>query len=489
MNTTSTLVVLIAIFLPAVWYIYIAYGMRSELKSLDQFFPLTRFVKGDQYGRSTAAAGVSLATVILALVNLAPWVGIGLLVTVASYVAGFILLYLCVPTILRANPANETIQAFLGKAYGSGRVKQVAVLFSFIGYVSIFSMELLVGVTVLEPFMGDNVLIISFLYLLFILAYSCLGGFRAIVATEQWQIRFVVVAVLAMLAAIPMVAANSAASIDYSAIADKVLTTWGAPLTFTIGIIFMNLPAAISDSGSWQRLCATRSEEDAKQGIRKAIPLFIMIWGVLILGACFVAQTAISTGAFDPAKSSLMTFIVSTLAASGPLHLVVLFVFMLGLFAAMITTADSLLLVAAQMFAVDVMRLPSANVSDSAKIGKARLVLVLIAVLSFALFALFRFIKFDVVQLIFSIYGANLALFPSVVAALFLSKRLDLRHSAVAATLSIFAGFAAAWASAIYGKVSGTMDWLYNAPAMSFGASCLVFGALVVVPRIWRKRP
>lgn len=488
MNTISIAVVLLAIFLPAAWYIYLAYGMRKELHSLAQFFPLTKFVKGEEYGRSTAAAGVSLATVILALVNLAPFLGIGLLVTVGSYVAGFVLLYFCVPTILRANPDNDTIQAFLGRAYRSKSVTKVAVLFSFLGYTSIFSMELLVGVTVLEPFMGENVLAFSFLYLLFIVGYSVLGGFKAIVATEQWQIRFVVAAVLAMLAAIPMVASASPTAIDLSGITQKVLTSWAAPLTFTIGIIAMNLPAAISDSGSWQRLCATRSEEDAKRGIRKAIPLFILIWGTLILGACFVAQMAISTGMFDPAKVSLMTFVVSTLAGSGFVHMTVLFVFMLGLFAAMITTADSLLLVAAQMFAVDIMRLPSSEGSELAKVRKARIVLAAIAIISFILFAVFRAIKFDVVQLIFSIYGANLALFPAVAAALFFAHKFDLSRSANAAIVSVLAGFSSAWASAIYGKVSGSMDWMYNAPVVALVASCLSFGLLVALQSRRRRQ-
>ena len=148
---------------------------------------------------------------------------------------------------------------------------------------------------------------------------------------------------------------------------------------------------------------------------------------------------------------------------------------MLGLFAAMITTADSLLLVAAQMLSIDVLKLQSRDESEEKKINRARAILASIAVVSFSLFVLFKTIKFDVVQLIFSIYGANLALFPSVLAALFLGGRLNLPKSAIAATLSVVAGFSSAWISAIYGKLSGDMGWLYNAPVVALVASCAAF--------------
>jgi len=476
----------LAVLLPLLLYIYLALRVRKEISTLGDFFPLARFVKADEFGRSTAAAGVSLATVILALVNLAPFLGLGLFVTIASYVAGFVLLYLVAPTILRANPKNQTLQAYLGGAYESGSVKKVSILFSFVGYVSIFSMELLVGVTVLEPFMGENALFLSGLYLLFIIVYSCIGGFKAVVATEQWQIRFVIAAVLAMVAVIPMILVGQTSKVDLSAVANTVVNSWSAPLSFTIGIIAMNLPAAISDSGTWQRICATRSEEDARAGIRRAIPIFIVVWGTLIVGACFAAQVAIAGGSFDPGKGSLMTYIVTTLATGGAFHTAVLFVFLLGLFAAMITTADSLLLVAAQMLSIDVLKLQSRDESEEKKINRARAILASIAVLSFSLFVLFKTIKFDVVQLIFSIYGANLALFPSVLAALFLGGRLNLPKSAIAATLSVVAGFSSAWISAIYGKLSGDMGWLYNAPVVALVASCAVF--IIFSGRAWKTQ-
>src|SRR5687768_4792362 len=119
MNTISTVTVFAAILLPAVLYFWLALKERPNVRSISDFFPLTRFLNGEVYGRSTAAAGVSLATVILTLVNLAPILGVSLLVTICSYALSFVILYFCARRILRANPENETVQSFLGATYKS----------------------------------------------------------------------------------------------------------------------------------------------------------------------------------------------------------------------------------------------------------------------------------------------------------------------------------------------------------------------------------
>jgi len=488
MPLAATILVYGAIFLPCALYVWLALKERPHVKSLSDFFPLTRHLEGVAYSRSTVSAGVSLATVILALVNLAPFLGLSLLVTVGSYALSFVILRWAAATILEANPTNNTLQGWLGTAYGSNAVRMTALVFSFVGYISIFSMELLVGVTVLEPFMGKNVLAFAFIYLLFMIAYSLISGFRAIVATEQWQFRFVVVAVAVLVALVPVLATTAATPVSVGEVFGSLFNKWTAPWTFVLGIICMNVPAPFADAATWQRLCATRSVEDARKGLGRAVPWFVFIWGGLILCASLIAGIAIKTGAFDPTKGSLMTFIVSTLAQGGGLSLVMLFLFILGLFSAMITTADSLLLVSAQMFTQDFRRIqPNTNpAQDAHGMRVARTSLAVIAFLSFGLFVVFQWLKFDVVQLIFAIYGAHIALFPSVITALFFKKRFNVAQAAPAAWISTTLGFFGGWGVAIYGKYSGHTDWLYNGPAVSLIVSVVVFGACSI--HCWRSR-
>lgn len=479
-------VVLAAILLPAILYFKLAMAESRNVKSLDSFFPLTRFLDSGSYAHSTVASGLSLATVILALVNLAPFVGISLIVTIASYAAGFVVLFFAAPAILRFNPGNQTLQGFLGTAYESSLVKAIAVAFTFVGYISIFAMELLVGVSVLKPFLGNWALAFSMAYLLFIIGYSILAGFRAVVATEQWHFRFIIVGVAVLPMFLILLIARSTVNFSLSSISGEIFGTWAAPWSFVVGIVAMNLPAAISDSGTWQRLCSTRSDSHARKGLSSAIPWFLALWGSMIVFSCYISKVAMHSHSFDPAKGTLMDFIISSLAGGGVIGVLILGIFMLGLFAAMITTADSLLLVAAQMLVIDVMKLDKRKDSRANAVRLSRVVLAAIAVLSFVVFSILHLSKFDIVQLIFAIYGAQLALFPAVAAALFLQRWLDLKRACLAAVGSVAMGFGAAWGSAIYGKFFNHMDWVYNAPAAAFAVACAAF-LLLSIPA-WRKR-
>ena len=470
--TIQQIIVLAAILLPAALYLGLAVRENKRGLKISTFYPLSRFLPGGEFGRSTAAAGVSLATVVLALINLAPTMGLGLLVTIASYSASFVILYFAAPAILRANKDNATLQSFLGTAYGSAAVRYTALVFCLVGYGSIFSMELIVGVSVLEPIYPDSVLLTATLFLLFIITYSAVGGFRAIVATEQWQIRAVLVAVISLALFAFMLWTESRPDVA-TRVASDVFSSWNVGWAFCLGIIVMNLPAPISDAATWQRLCATRSEADAQKGLKHAILLFTFIWGTLIVAGTFIATFAQQAGTFDPASQTLMSFIIATLASGDAFALALLFAFTLGLFAALITTADSLLLICAQLISLDMLKLRESGTSRQPML-RARLVLVLIGLASFALFVLFRWLELDVVSLVFAIYGAQLALFPAAAAALLGSKLGRWRPGGTGAILSIAGGFAAAWASALFGRFGTDPNWLYNAPAVGLATSLLL---------------
>lgn len=489
MSSAAAWIVYAAVLLPCLLYVLLALREFPHVKSLSQFFPLTRYLENGAYSRSTVTAGVSLATVILTLVNLAPILGLSLFVTIASYAASFLVLRSGAGAILKANPTNDTLQGWLGRVYESDTVRLTALLFSFVGYVSIFSMELLVGVTVLEPFLGDRVLVFAVVYLLFMVAYSLIGGFRAIVATEQWQFWFVIAAVTVLVVSVPILALGAGGSISFSHIAAHLGTTWAAPWSFILGILCMNLPAPFADAATWQRLCATKTLEDARHGLAKAFPWFVFVWGLLILSASLISEIARQGYGFRPEAGTLMAFILGSLASGSTFLLILLFLFVLGLFSAMITTADSLLLVSAQMYTQDFRRFQASSSPDEERRGLfvARTSLLVIALSSFLFFAVFQALRFDVVQLIFAIYGAHIALFPAVAAALFLGARLDLARASCAAWVSTAVGFAGGWGSAVYGKLAGATTWLYNAPAVALLLSVVAF-TLLSLPSWARRR-
>ena len=236
----------------------------------------------------------------------------------------------------------------------------------------------------------------------------------------------------------------------------------------------MNLPAPISDAGTWQRLCSTRDTASAKRGLLQVAPFFAVLWAFLILFACYYWRVAASQG-FDASQGTLIAYIMNMLARSGPLFTMLLFLFVLGLFSAMISTADSLLIVAGQIFAIDILKLNPDSTEPQSIMRKARVAMGLIAILSFAIFTILHFLKFDVVQLVFAIYGAQLAMFPAVFFSLFFTKRIVLRKARFAAGASILGGFVGGWGSALYGKFSGVSNWLYNAPVTALVSGMAIF--------------
>ncbi|OVE73911.1 hypothetical protein BVX94_02225 [bacterium B17] len=480
----ANIAVFSAILIPAILYFYKSWKVQDEIEGLADFFPLKRTYTAGQFRSTTVAAGMSLATVMIAFLNLAPALGISLMISVITYCLSFVVLYFCAPAIMNANKDNLTIQAFLGKSYESNAVKKTALTFSLIGYLSIFSMELLVGVTVLTPFLGQWVLAFAVVYLVFLIIYSMISGYKAVVATDVWQLRFIILSIGALFVFLLMSLKRTELSLPFADMTKVIFSDWRAPLSFCAGITIMNLPAPISDAGTWQRLCAAKDVASARRGVWQVVGLFFVLWSALILLGNYFAVSGVFTPEYMQEQGSLLSAILSHMSNNGAISLIILFAFILGLFSAMISTADSLLIVASQVFSLDLLNLdPEAHKDDSLR--KTRIAMFCMAVLSFVIFLVFHLIKFDVVQLVFAIYGAQLAMFPSVLAALFLQKKLDLKKARPAAFGSIAGGFLLAWAFALYGKVNGSMNAQFYAPAAGLAGAIVVY--LIMSLPAWRK--
>ena len=386
---------------------------------------------------------------------------------------------------MEANPQNDTIQAYLGKIYKSPSVKYIALFFSLIGYISIFSMELLVGVTVLQPFLGEKVLAFAIVYLIFIISYSLMSGYRAVIATDRWQLRFIIIGLIALFS-LAIIHTQQAPDINVAMILSSIAKSWIPVWSFIIGIIVMNLPAPISDAGTWQRLCSTKDICSAKKGLLQIAPFFAVLWAFLVLFACYYWRVAATQG-FDATQEPLINYIMEVFTNSGHFFTLLLFLFVLGLFSAMISTADSLLIVAGQLFAIDIMKLNPMSVKPQPVMQKARISMAMIAILSFIVFTVLHFLQFDVVQLVFAIYGAQLAMFPAVFFSLFFARKISLPRARHAAGASILVGFFGGWGSAIYGKFSGASNWLYNAPVTALASGMVIF-IILALPALIAKR-
>lgn len=477
----GTIVALLAVIVSCTVYILIARREMKSVRSIADYLPLRRTLTAAQYRGTTVAAGMSLATVMIALINLGPIFGVSLLITVATYCIGFVLLLRFIDRIMQKNPENLALPEYVGRQYDSPGLGKVAGGFVFVGYLSIFAMELLVGVTIMEPFFPNAILAFAGVYFLFLVTYTWLSGFRGIVATDVWQLRFVwgSIAALAVFFVLGVVEQGATGLVEL--VQSEAFTTWQAPFSFCVGIAVMNIPAPLSDTSTWQRVCATQEPESVRRGLRGAIGSFAVLWGAIILLGIFLPVTRLSPefGSLPPIGQVLGTMGTST---SGLVQ-VLLFVFILGLFSAMVSTADSLLLAATHI------SLPSSKVRAiesgvGSPLRAPRLTMVAIASASFLLFLTFRMLGLNVLQLVFAIYGAQLALFPAVFLTLSKAQESNLTQARRAAALSIATGFVAAWGSAVYGRLSDNSDALFFAPVVGLvGAALVLFVGLIVSRR------
>ncbi len=483
MTSSAVATTALAILLPGLLYILVAVRANRHIRTIFQYLPLERFLPAHSVGATVVAAGMSMATVMVALLNLAPLIGGALFFTVITYTLGFLLLSFGVRRIMDQNPNNLVLQAFLGNAYESKAVHAFATVFTLIGYLSIFSMEILVSVTLLKPFFGDWIIAFAVVYLAFLLVYTGLSGFRGVVSTDKYQLGFILLS-LGALVAFMVVAVNK----DTSAIADHVgslLGNWKAPLAFFVGIGVMNIPAPFSDTGTWQRVCAASSPKVARRGLLGACVLFAIIWSVLIIGGIVLSGSTLVATHWNSQAEPLLSGILRTLGSGSGADLAILFVLILGLFSAMISTADSLLIAAAHVGLTGVRRHEQLLADPVSSLRYGRALVIALGLGSFVVFAVFHLIGLNIVQLVFAIYGAQLAMFPATAAALFFG-RLNLRAVRYFALVSIAAGFSTAWVAAIIGHLGNSMNMQFYAPALGLGAALLVM--LTGIPFSLRRR-
>lgn len=482
MSGPALVVVIAAVLLPGILYLRLAFRESRLIQTVEDFLPLKRYLSSRSVGATVVAAGMSMATVMVALINLAPFIGSALFITIATYAAGFVLLSFLTKRILDANPRNLVLQSYLSEAYGSGVLGFVATGFTVVGYLSIFAMELLVGTSILAPVLGSWTLAFATIYLGFLLIYSALSGYRGVVATDRWQLFFIILAVASLVAFVLWNYLTYGVSASFRSPAVHSLFSWKGSWAFVIGVTVMNIPGPLSDTGTWQRICSAESPKAARAGIRSAVILFVFIWCALIVVGCLHPTLRLLDGSWDATTTPLMTGIIDSLAGSGnPILLALLFLLVLGLFSAMISTADSLLLAAGQAALTGFRGTRWMNDATPAlALRRSRLWIIALGVGSFIVFLVFHLLSFNVVQLVFAIYGAQLALWPTTIATLIIRNPNDLRHLRTYAIASIAFGFLAAWGCAIWGQSTASANLQFYAPAVG-----LTTAILAMVPGVF----
>jgi SSS family solute:Na+ symporter len=487
---------LTATLVSVVVYLALGFSLGRRTKRLADHLPVTighqaRVASPAEFSASTVATTISLATVVLAFFELAPYLGTWLLWTVITTAAGIAVVRLAARTILRRMSAygehRPTLHEFLGREYDSSAVALVGAACTSLGFLGAFAVELTVGSRFLA-FLLPSVpfyLIVAALAAVS-LAYTSAGGFRAVIVTDRLQMKAIWLLLFALsLFYIVYIYTNGGLKANLAKIPPDVINfSWREGLwAFLIGIFIINVPTFLSDMSVWQRIAGTDSSESVFRGLWRSITGAGITWTLFALLACFVPIIATPVADENP----LLTLLHTLGSSSGVFGSVVLFACVLGLYGAMFSTASTQLVAVSHTIHLDIIRSGSRKrgeiMASAEEVRLSRILIVGAAAIAMAIVAILTAAGFSIADLIFAVYGAQLGLFPATILALYSSK-IGLRRLAPWALTAITLGFIFGWGCAGYGKHVEDSNLVFLAPAASLIISSVVLGIGMIYTRV-----
>ncbi len=484
--------------------VYISIGIIVGLKTrgIADLFPLAHSrrarVKNEaEFSSSTVATTISLATVVILLFQLGQFYGLWLFWTVITTAGGLLVVRLFAGRIwerMYKYDHRPTLHEFLGVEFNSDVLSYVGAVCTSLGFLGAFAVELMVGSKFLAGLVpGIPAWVVVVVLSLVSFSYTAVGGFRAVIVTDRIQM----VSIWLLLIAMPLfyiyhIATHGGWALNFEKIPPEVLNLSYRPglLAFLFGIFVLNVPTFISDMSIWQRIAGAQRHRTVTGGLWRGVFVAASTWGLFVILACFVFMILEPSEQINPLVS-LLDVIAST---KGFIASSVLFVTILGLYGAMLSTASTQLIAVSHTLYADIFsrfgkKTLKEKLDSKKELNISRLMLILAAIVSTILVQALSNAGFSITDLVFAIYGAQVGLCPLVISAL-LMEREQLRKLSIWAALAITAGFVTGWGTAIHGRFTGNTDLVFLSPVFSLiASSMLLFSGIAYhwQKSYWRK--
>lgn len=475
----------------------IGFFQHTKTKRLSDMIPLRRGREADvrseaEFAATTVATTISLATVVMAYFELAGFFGLWIFWTVLTTAAGLLAVRFIAGRIAeRLKEFGEripTLHELIGVAFNSRAVTITAAAATSLGYLGAYAVELTVGsrlFTSLVPGVPEWLAVVILATIGF--TYTAAGGFRAVVLTDRLQMAtiWIFIAALSVFYFLSIAHAGGLSAAVQALPESSRQITWPPGIgAFLVGVFFINVPSYVSDIGMWQRVSSSRHLDGLRRGLTRSAISASGSWALLALVAIAAPAVTRPTGDVHPLAGLLITIAQSPVVGA----VVVLFLVVAGLYAAMMSTASTMLVAVAHTAYEDVLQRGSHLTDDeradsSQHLRSARLLLVSAALLAVGIVELLSYAHFTIADFVFAIFGAQLSLFPAVCAALYLPSERLRKHSGWAIA-AISCGFFSGWGAALYGKLNHADTIVFLAPVVSLvTASILLLGVLLDAKR------
>lgn len=477
-------IVISALLLSFIIYLSIGFANWKHTKGLADMIPVvfgrTATVKThNEFSASTVATTISLATVIMAYFELSGYFGLWLLWTALTTSVGLAVVSKMSGRIwkkLSEYDHRPSMHEYLGTQFNSKSIALAGAFCTSIGFLLIYATELIVGSQFLArliPEIPEQITVVVLSIVGFL--YTVLGGFRAVIKTDQIQMKFIWVFIFIMLGFyVYFVWSHEGLSDNLQKLPSSMYDFSGRPglISFLFGIAVMNIPLFISNMSIWQRIAGAKNPEVVGKGLQNSVWGSFISWSLLALIAC-LAYMVVTPQSNVTLFTDLMTSISTTVIGR-----IVLFFTVLGLYGAMLSTASTNLIVVAHtiyedIYAAITKKELEMRVNSSRELVKSRVILIVCALGATGLVLGLKAIGFSIADLAFSIYGGGLALCPSIIYSIFKKKSFLFRIRSFAIA-SIIGGFMTGWSSAIIGKIFNLPDLIFLSPCISFGISLTI---------------
>jgi len=473
------------VFLTLVAYFYRGWSLRHSFSSIEDFFNYSRSIPPRLFSDTFIATNVTFTSIFLVVAatsyergNLTLWI-------IIAWILGLLLFRKVFPKISPFFDHGHTLHEFLGQRYNSQALRRLASISTIIVFLGTLGIEFW-GVVILLKGLGLVGSLAPFALAigvaLLTAVYTALGGFKAAVHTDRWQL-WLIVALTVIMYLVVFNVGGVLPSVDKPArialLASVVNpSTLFSDIVFAIAMLILFVPFNFCVMDMWQRCTATQGEDRLRAirsvGSWKTCVTFAVIFLVPILVG-LSARTVMSGASFS---NNILVFPEFLKQIAGPpwLRIPMLCVIYTGFFAALMSTADTLLINSVYSFMYDVLG-PIRRINFGAldKTAHRRTIAVFrFWVLVFALLAVpLIFIGLTVYQLVLAVFSSQIVLFIPIIYAIYRPQHAPARSRG--ACWSVVTGFLAAVICVNIGRLVDNPIVVDGTPVFAFVVSALVF--------------
>ena len=294
MFTTPETLAIGGLVLSCAVFFFHAVKVSKEYLTLDAFMLSDSTLNKSQFGNTFAASSISLATFIIFFFFSAGIYGLWLLVSPFAYLLGQYLFVLIIKSSNVDLKDCRTLSDFVYKYFPSKIVARLITSMTLVSYITLVFLELYIGSIVFSIFLPDSVLYqtISFFAMgVLTLIFVRLGGYKALIQTDAWQLTLMIAATT-LIFVFSIIAPSTNNDSGFKLIANSLSYTGESWFIFwfVVWLTFLNIVTPFTQLPLWQRIAASKDKSVSLQGVLhsswKVVALCVLpILGFVLLNA------------------------------------------------------------------------------------------------------------------------------------------------------------------------------------------------------------